>query len=255
MSWDSADIALLKRLLRNRKLSAVDIAAKMGRTPECLRYKMNQLGYSPAARIKAAGTMGKWNSKHAHLHKKVLVYFLTHSLEETRKRFSLTASELKSLFTVAYRVPEFKHLRKDRRRHDPWTTDDYLFMLRAAGVQPRSWIARKLKRGSYHAVKDRIKSVGSTTRYINGLPLKLAEELLGKPINDNFKVNAGPHSDHGDFRCRLVPWVVLNSKAKRSKLPEHLKRGLSVMAKFQMNIHGTKTIKATVQNICNILRK
>lgn len=252
MSWTKQEIKELERLASNKDLFATEIAKKLGRSPGSVRWKLRKIGISPQQR---APRMGKWNAKHAHLREKVMTYFLTHSFDETCKRFDLTRSELKSLQTAAYRDPELSHLRKDKRRKDAWSFDETLFLLQASGLQPRAWIAKQLKRGSMHAVKEMVSRLNTNTRYLNGLPKRLAEEITGHEI-EGFKVKAGPTGPKVDCRPIIVPWVILYSEARRSsRVPAHICDAIGAMAKFQKRIHGTRGIKDTLESIEKIIGK
>jgi len=255
MSWTKDEVTKLKSLLANKKLIATEIAERLGKSPGAVRYKMKRLGISPRERAVATGRLGKWNAKHAHIREKAVTYFLTHTFDETREKFGLTRSELKSLQTAAYRDPALAHLRKDRRRKDVWSFEETMFLLRASGLQQRSWIARKLKRGGVHAVKEMVSRLNANTRYINGLPRKLAEELIGHEV-EGFKVKAGPSGKGVDGRPIIVPWVVIYSEARRSaRIPPHIRDAIGAMAKFQKRIHGTRGIKDTVESVQKIIRR
>lgn len=250
MSWTTTDIARLRALARG-DLFATEIAEQLGKSAGAVRYKLRRLGLDPAARAKRSGRLGQWNAKHAHLRRPVLEFYLTHSAGETQKKFGLTAREFKSLLTVSYRDPKMTDLRKDTRRHDPWSFDEIVFLLRHAGLRERRWIAAKLNRGGVDAVKEMVARLGANTRYINGLPKRLAEELVGHEVH-GFKVNAGPDGRHAGIDCRpiIVPWVRLYYEAKRSQTtPAHLVDALRAMARFQQRIHSTRGILDTVASV------
>ena len=235
-------------------MTTQEVADEMGMGAHSLRYHIRILGIDLVSRNKSLGHSST-GIKHMHLRKKVMTYFLTHSWIETYKAFDLTPSELKSLFTVGYRDKKLLHLRKDKRRNDVWSMREILFLIRASGIQNREWIAEKLDRGSYHSVKEQVKRMNTKTRYMNGLPLRLAEELLGVPM-EGIRVKAGPSSIGFDGRTLLVPWVILFSRSKRlENISFEVRSCLSSMSKFQMMAHGTKTIKSTILSIQNILEK
>jgi len=249
VSWSKSDLARLKSLLRNNNLLATEIAEQLGKSPQVTRLKIRELGISPRIRANRSGRLGSWNAKHSHLRARAMRYFLTHTFAETMKHFKLSSSELKSLQTVSYRLPEFAGLRKDRRRHDVWTFKETMFLLRHAGLQPRTWIAAKLKRGGMDAVKEMTHRLKSNTRYINGLPRRLAEELLGHEVG-GFKVKAGPTGAGVDCRPIIVPWVILYSEARGSpSIPQHIHDALRAMSRFQKRIHGTRGINDTLASI------
>jgi hypothetical protein len=240
----------LKQLLKDKSLLAIEIAKLMNEKPQNVRFHMKKMGYSAAKRFKASDKAGRQNIKHKHLRPKVMKYFLTHSMEETGKHFGLTRSELKSIFTVAYKQLEFKHLRKDKRTKKPWTFKNSMFTLRYGGLQNRIWIAKKMGRGkSHHVIKERIKALNTKTRYVNGLPLRYARELVGEKAY-GFKVKAGPTGPGVDCRPIIVPWVLLYKLARKNKnVPEHFLLALKAMARFQKMIHGTKSFDQTIESI------
>jgi hypothetical protein len=255
--WTPDDERRLRKLLRNKRLFVSEIAGELGRKPHDVRYKLRTMGIDVRARAKATGRMGQWNVKHAHLRMKVMTYFLTHSIAETMKKFGLSLTELKSLQTTAYQDEKYDHLRKEYRRHDTWSHRDVLFFLRHAGLQPRLWIALKLRRGgTMHSVKDKVRRFSMNTRYMNGLPQRLARELLGHDDIEGIKVKAGPTGEGVDCRPLLVPWVSLYSKARRTEgFPPHLLGSLRAMSRFQKKVHGTRGILDTIDSIHRILRR
>jgi hypothetical protein len=250
MSWTTAQDAELLRLAKSGRLFASEIAELVGRTKEAVRYRLRKLGLDLAKRAKASGRMGQWNAVHAHVRQRAMRYFLTHSFEDTMKKFKLTKSQLKSLMTASYRDEKCAHLRKDKRRHDVWSFDETMFLLRHAGLQERRWIAARLKRGTMQSVKEMTSRLGSKTRYINGLPKRLAEELIGHQV-EGFKTKAGPTGPGVDCRPIIVPWVTLYSEARKAVPcpPEHIADVLRAMAQFQRRIHGTRGIADTVESI------
>lgn len=235
--WTKAETTELHRLLRERRLNYRQISEVMGKSKNAIAIRALRSG------------LGRRINKHKHRRLAAMEYFLTHSFEQTRKRFRLTASEFKSLQTVSYRDPALSHLRKDSRRHDVWSFDETMFLLRHAGLQERKWIASKLKRGTMHSVKEMTSRLGSNTRYINGLPRRLAEELVGHEV-EGLKTKAGPTAPGVDCRPIIVPWVVLYSEARRSStISAHFLDALRAMSRFQKRIHGTRGINDTVASI------
>lgn len=183
-------------------------------------------------------------TKHKHLREDVMRYFVTHTAEETMKRFSLTQSEFKSVMTIGYRDPKFKNLRKETRRHDSWSTDEFLFLLKHAGIQPRDWIAKKLKRGSYHAVKDRLKLLGVTSRYLNGLTISEYRSLFEKEPREFIQTKAGPKRLFQSATCfKIIPWVSIQKDVedKHLELQDALKKIVSALCMFQTWIHKGKS--------------
>lgn len=142
----------------------------------------------------------KCKPKYENIIKDVMVYFLTHTFEETIQKFNLTRSELKSLMTNGYRKEQYKHLRKDTRRKDAWSVKELCYMLRNLGIIERKEIGKRLNRGSWCVVKERMKTLGfANTKYVNGLPYSYAYELYNKR---DFKYIKG-------CKFNLVPWCEL----------------------------------------------
>lgn len=247
-NWTDKEIKKLRELVLSEKYTYAEIAEKMKKSRNAIAVKSQKLGLSNKAYIKRI-------TKHKHLRQPVMEYFVTHTPEETIKKFKITMSEFRSLMTVGYRDPDLTHLRKDTRRNDPWSFSETMFLIRHAGIQEREWIAKKLKRGTMHSVKEMLSRINTNSRYTHGLPFKSASELLGREV-DYIQTKAGPISDKQSFRYKIVPWVVLYSKSKRIKdMPDHIRTCLKSMAKFQIFIMGTKTIKETIEQLEKIARK
>lgn len=239
-----------RELARLRRAAAPDaaIAAALGRSTAAVMGRRQELGL--------CGSVGESNAKHKHLRKAAMTYFVTHSWKETAKHFGLTTNEFKSLMTSGYRDPALLHLRKDTRRHDAWTFAETMTLLRASGLQPRSWIAKRLSRGTKEAVKEQLARLGTGTRHINGIPLSWVHELVGLDIEIGFKVKAGPKGRGCDGRPILVPWVVLDWLMKRLpflEVPGHLVEAFGAMAHFQKLVHGTRGVDDTMAAIQYIL--
>jgi len=250
VSWTDAQKKKAIDLFLNTKFNCREISEKVGKTAQDVRWFLNKKGHKPSEKLRKLGTIGKWNAKHSHLREKAMTYFLTHSFEETQEKFKLKRSELKSLFTVGYRMPEFAHLRKDKRRKDVWSQKETLFLLRNAGIRDRKWIAEKLRRGTMHSVKEACYRLHLSSKYVNGIPEKWVNELLPclklKPI----KTQAGPKSAYCDFQFKIIPWVMLYDLIKyRKKIPEHLRSAIKAMAKFQHMIYDEKNSQVIINQI------
>ncbi len=261
--WAKEDVAQLRALCARNTLFMIEIAEKLGRNPGAVRRKAHQLGVWS----KPPGRFAEWNRKHAHLRGEVLTYFLTHSAEETAKYFGLTASEFKSCITYAYHDPKLAHIRKDWRRRDSWTTEELIFLMRHAGVQPREWIAKKLKRGTDEAVKEALSRAGIGARYVNGMPRQWAEQLFGDDVcKTAIAMKAGPQGLSGrngktTSTYQLIPWIQADEVLRAGKtrplkgkgrwrpgrvppmleVPEDIRRAVSALAKFQKWIHGVQS--------------
>ena len=214
-----------------------DIAEKFGRKPASISFILKKHGIKNQACKKV---IGKWNIKHAHLREKVMTYFLNHSQEQTMKRFKLTKSELKSLMTIGYRLPEFKHLRKETRRHDAWSTKEYKTLLRYSGLKSRDWIAKKLNRGGENGIKDRLDLLGISSVTLNGITISKFREAFGKDPKFFLQTQAGPKRQlkskgNSCSYYKIVPWVWLNKELKTGRLKAHkiFSELVEAMAAFQ----------------------
>lgn len=186
--------------------------------------------------------MSHFNSKHSHLREPVMTYFLTHTWEETLKKFKLTQSELKSLFSAGYRDPKLKHLRKDTRRKDPWTLEEMLFLIQNAGIRERAWIAKKLNRAGARNIKERMRSWNAATKFLNGMPITWAATLwpnakLPAPI----RTLAGPTGNNNQFCFRILSWQTCKSLSMRYPTPPEIRAGIQAMYKFQSFIYRTNS--------------
>ncbi len=221
--WSQQQVEELIRLVKTGNILNKDIAEKLGKKPASVSFKLRRLGLKNTA---AKKVIGKWNIKHAHLREKVMTYFLTHTNEETAKKFNLTKSELKSIFTIGYRLPQFKHLRKDTRRHDAWSTKEYKFLLQHSGLKSRDWIAKKLNRGGELVIKDRLDLLGVSSVTLNGLTISKFRDAFGKNPEFYLQTEAGPkrqlkHKGNSCSFYKIVPWVWLDKEIKLKRLKTH----------------------------------
>lgn len=247
--WPENKEKELTSLVKSGKYTYPEIAEIMGVNRNSIATKARALGLSNAVYMAR-------KTKHAHLREAVLRYFLNHTWEQTRRRFNLTPSELKSIFTVAYRDPKFAHLRKDRRRRDAWTVKETLFMLQHAGIQERKWIAGKLKRGTKESVKEQLSRLNSNSKYMNGIPVAWAVRVAPELSNIGIKTKAGPTGGkRGSFRYKIIPWVQVAKLIKGKPLPADLRLGIEAMATFQRWIHGLKSDRAIIRRIESAARR
>lgn len=272
--WTPEMVAELRAHVAENKLFMKEIAERMGLKPTVVLHKCRKLGI----RTNPPGRFAEWNVKHKHLREPAMKYFLTHSLEETRKHFGLTHSEVGSLFRVAYRDPSLKHLRKDDRCHDAWELDQVLFVLRHVGVRPGEWIAKSLRRGkTRHGVKDLLENhcSGAQSRYLNGMPLSLATAVFGEQVRTRvIKTKAGPRGNSRadgkvrrrcDFAYKLLPWIEAEElldrgltrqlkgsgrwsperalRAPRLKVSRDVEKMIRALAQFQRWLHGVETTR------------
>lgn len=235
MSWTKAEIEKLKELAGTRKYFYSEIAQILKKGPNLVRHQARRLGLPKSTR-----KMGEWNSKHAHLREAVMKYFVTHSWEDTRKHFGLKSRELKSLFTVAYRDPNLAHLRKDKRRHDGWTLEEKLFLIRHSGIIPRKEISRRLKRGGFHSIKEELSRLNSNSKFMNGIPLSWYIDIFDRLPDYSIKTKAGPTGGkRGNFHFKLVPWVECERQLGKTRVNPVYRDAIRAMARFQRWIHQT----------------
>lgn len=228
---------LLSELIKNSNKSVETIATETGLTPNKVRYEMRKLGISPFERLtnlRSKGLIKSKNSVHSHLTKEVMIYFMTHSWQETMEYFGLSQRQLKSLFTFGYRRPEYKHLRKDDRCKREWDIDDIIFMIRHSGFKSRNWIAKELDRGSFHAVKDRLSLLNiSDAKMLNGIGMTVAKNYFNLTI-EGYSGNAGPSI----MKFVIVPWVTLDEIKDDLSCSDEIKTIIKIMAMFQRWIFG-----------------
>lgn len=235
--WTDEEIKKLKHL-STKNLFYTEIAKELGRDAVSVRHKAKSIGIqSTQERVK--GRFGKWNSKHSHLRKAVMTYFLNHTWGETREHFGLTQSELKSIFTVGYRLPQFKHLRKETRDHSPWTADQLKTLLRYSGLRPREFVAKKIGRGNAKScIKERLMKLGIASRNLQGLTLSQFRQLFGKDPRFYLQTDAGPNGGLKTSlptRWKIVPWVWLDREigADRLKTKKEIRIFINARARFQ----------------------
>jgi len=234
MGWTEAQKAELINLALSNEFNYADIARKMNKNDATVRHQAKKLGLPSKIAIHKKG---QWNIKHAHLREPLLRYYLTHSAEECQKHFKLSPGEFKSCLTYAYISPNLKHIRKETRTHEPWSLSQLLFLLRHSGLRPRSWIAKKLKRGNAHScIKERLERLGIASRTINGLTLSQFRSLFGKEPKYFIKTDAGPgRGKNSSTYFKIVPWVYLakDLKANRLKTSRPMRNLIYSMALFQ----------------------
>ena len=231
--WEQHEYDLLELLIKEG-LDNYEIAEILGRPRDAIAIKAHRFGGNP--------NYLRRKTKTKHLRADVLRFFQNHTLEETRKRFGLTPSELKSVFTIAYRMPELRHIRKDKRRRDAWSGEELRFMLMNVGLIPRETIAKKLNRGSFHAVKDKLDALNIGAQNLNGLTISKFRILFGREPDFFLQTVAGPkraglsggHRKPPSF-YKLVPWTWIRDEvaAGRLEAPEAYRKMIEAMATFQ----------------------
>lgn len=218
-----ARIALIKGLIK-QGYSNPEIAKKIG----CTRHIVASLA---AKHLGGNANYLRLKTKHKHLREDVLIFFLDHTFEETMKQFNLTTSELKSLFTVAYRESKWKHLRKDTRRKDLWTPEQIRKMLCYSGILSRKEIASIIKRDNDRVIKEKMNSLGVSTRNINGLNKSAFVRMTGFQPRYQIKGSAGPRV--GETNFIIVPWSYVVNCAVELKMSPTLIKAFKTYAMFQ----------------------
>lgn len=171
--------------------------------------------------------------RNRNLYKLCLEHFQDHTFEETQLKFELTKSELKSVFTYAYRMPHLAHLRKDERRRDAWALKETLTMIRMAGLVERKTIGKVLNRSkNYQGIKDRLNLMNLKSRSVNGLTLSKYRELFDRDPRVSIRTNAGSGGSNG-LKVILVPWVSIDGRSLKGR-PEFILKLIKSMTMFQL---------------------
>ena len=236
--WTEEQENQLRKLRAQNTMFYTEIAKKIGKPVQLVRWKAKKLGLK-STRETLTERFGKWNAKHNHLRPAVMKYFMTHTMEETRKRFGLTKSEVKSIFTIGYRMPELRHLRKDSHHdHSSWTVDQKKFLLQHAGLRSRDWVAAQIGRGNRTCIKERLQIMGLSSRTLQGITLSQFVKMFGKRPSFFIMTLAGPNGGPKTSmptRWRIIPWVWLDREISegRLKCQKEFARFVSARAMFQ----------------------
>lgn len=237
-TWTQNQLAQLQELVQSGNYTYPEIAEKMGRSRSECQQRAEYMGLKNPTYIKR-------RSKHKHLRKSVLKYYMNHSAKEVQEKFKLTPSEFKSCLTVAYKNPEWAHLRKDQRRKDLWSVQEIKTLLQYSGLKPRNWIGRKLKRGGVHSVKESLSRLKIKSKHLNGMPVGWVETLVGKDLEGFLKTKAGPNGGDGkDLFCfKIIPWVKLNQMIHDQKqINTEVQSAIRALSRFQAWVYGTKDV-------------
>lgn len=191
--------------------------------------------------------------KHKHLHRKVLTAKLAMNDLELMEKFNLSASELKSCLTSAYKREEFAHIRKDKRRRDAWSSEEYKFMLKYSGIISQDEISQQLKRGKgRRVVKEKMQQLGLSSKYINGLTLSKFYALFKKAPIYYLETTAGPPCSKFSKRShfKIVPWCHIREMLIDGYVEqcEVFQVYIDAMAMFQRWIHGSDYWRSLVNN-------
>ena len=183
-------------------------------------------------------------TKHRHLHKEALIAYQNNNFNEAAKELNLTLSEMKSCLSLAYKDPKLKHIRKDSRRKDKWTSEQLIKMLQMIGLRPRNAIAKKIKRDNERVVKEKLQHLGlKYPKYLNGLTLSRYREIFGVEPQFYIQTDAGPGNGPGDHIAtffKIVPWVYIQDQIMSGELrpPQIIKQWIKIMSDFQEWIHN-----------------
>jgi len=185
----------------------------------------------------------KKKTKHKHLHKKILELRLKKTDKEIRKLLKLSKSEMKSCMSLAYRDPSLKHLRKETRRRDAWTTEELRFLLKWSGIIPRKEINKYLKRGkSDNVIKEKLQKLGLCSKNVNGMTFSQFRNMFKNDPEYYIATTAGsPASTFAKYaNWKIVPWCHINEMLKSKKIyhSEAIEIYIEAMAMFQRWIHG-----------------
>ena len=217
-------------------LTNPEIATEIGLTrPQVAAYVQKFLGGNE--------NYLKRRAKHKHLHEKILKLRLKMSDEEIRDKLCLSEGEMKSCMTCAYRREDLKHLRKDKRRRDSWSSDELRFLLKWSGIISQEEINKYLKRGKNRIViKEKLQQLGLCSKNINGLTHSKFRALFGCDPFYFLQTSAGsPASKFSELaNWIIVPWCHIEEMLNDGVIDhtESLKIYVSAMAIFQRWVHG-----------------
>lgn len=219
-------------MVRNGKTN-VEISRKIG---------LNASTVSQFVRRKLCGNLNylKKKTKHNHLHREILVFFLKHTEKETQDKFNLTQSEFKSCMTCAYKRKEFSHIRKDNRQHSQWSEKQYLFLLKYSGVVSRCELSKYIKRGrSEIVIKEKLQKLNICSKTTNGIRYSQFISIFSCEPDYILQTTAGSNGRGGGC-FKLVPWCHVDEMLSDGRIncSETLAIYFSAMAMFQRWIHG-----------------
>lgn len=233
-------------------MNNVEIASELGKSRSLIQLAARRyLGGNPNYRLK--------KTKHRHLREPVFKYFLDHTWQETMERFKLTESELKSLFTVGYRMPELAHLRKDTRVREAWSAEALIYMLQRVGLVRREKIGEHLKRGNHvRVIKEKLRQLGVNSKTLQGMTLSTYRRNFGQEPSLLIQTKAGPGGGHtGKFdligKFKIVPWVILRKELELGLIqtPKLFEDYIKAMALFQDWIFRGGNIVRKMHKIIN----
>lgn len=242
-TWTESQLKKLKRLVMSQKHTYPEIAEMLGRSRSECQQRAEYMGLRNPVYIRR-------RTKHKHLRKHVLLYYKNHSAKETQKHFRLTPSEFKSCLTIAYKNPEWAHIRKDKRRHDSWSLDEVRTLLQYSGLKPRKWISKKLNRGGVHSVKEELSRLKLRSKHLNGMPKDWVSILFGSEFSEEtIRTKAGPTGLDKTFCFRIIPWVQLERLIRNKSINPDIKASIRALSRFQKWVFGTKNAESIIAAI------
>lgn len=208
-----------------------------------LGLSVNQVANYARRYLKGNANHLKRITKHKHIIKDVMKYFLGHTEQECLSKFNITKSEFKSIMTMGYRDKNLTCYRKDTRRRDPWSKKELHFLLRWSGVLSTTEINNYLKRGvSKIVIKEKLISLGLASKNVNGLSYSQFTSLFKKEPLYYLKTAAGsPGSNSNSYSYwKIVPWMHVKEMLGSGYInhTESVKIYIEVMALFQRWVHG-----------------
>lgn len=226
------DIEIVKSKIK-LGLTNVEIAKSLGWTrAKVAIIAQRKCGGNPNYRDK--------KTKHKHLRKDVLEAFQNMTAKDAAEKFGMTMSEFKSCLTVAYKMSELSHIRKDTRTHRKWEVEEIITMLKYCGILSRDEIAKIINRQHSRVIKEKLNWLGVSSRNINGINLGQFKKLFGRMPEYQIRGRAGPRVSETNFV--IVPWFhVVESY---SSIP-HDKTLLEIFrcyAKFQSYIWRSESV-------------
>lgn len=188
----------------------------------------------------------------------ILDYFKTHTARECAKKFHLTYNQIIGILETSRRRGLIDGKFKDSRRHDLWSFDEKLVLVRLLGLVSREEIAVTLNRAGQRNIKEFIKNTfNSASKYMHGMPSKWAEELWpGIEIN-SIKTRAGPTGGRGIFHFKIIPWSdalkIVNKHGPKDLLP--IFRAMNKFEHFIWKSKNDRKIRRNIEEICYGKRK
>lgn len=220
-NWTKKDIDLLIEYCDSKKYYFKEIADLLNKKPGTVRYKARKLN------LTAKPVDPTWSKKHDH--KAILAYFVNHSFEETAKHFNLADFEIKSALTVAYRIPSLAHLRKDVRPKDRWTLEDDLNLISLASFNSRSEIAKQIGRLNSRVVKERMRKLNFSGKFLNGMPVTWARLIWPKKVILTVDTSAGPTY----FKFKIISWSEALELCNKYETDPLVVKMILALSKFQ----------------------